>query len=56
MMTYFICSFFLRMLKFIFTQQATKNIVNLKEITKPIHKDLNCVDKVIKSPAEKLVT
>ena len=23
--------------------------MNLKEITKPIHKDLNCVDKVIKS-------
>ena len=23
--------------------------MNLKEITKPIHDDLNCVDKVIKS-------
>jgi octaprenyl-diphosphate synthase len=37
------------MLEFVHIQKTTKNIVNLKEITKPIHDDLNCVDKVIKS-------
>ena len=37
------------MLEFVHIQKTTKNIVNLKEITKPIHGDLNCVDKVIKS-------
>ena len=34
---------------FTFQVRLLKHIVKLKEITKPIHDDLNCVDKVIKS-------